>query len=194
MIKNLRRASQAIFLLLFLFLFIQTESKGYDDLGYPVRLFLDFDPLIFITTLLASHTVPVAFYLSVILIVLTIFMGRVFCGWVCPLGTLNNMMGTLRKARPISNRRRLYRWKYYILLFILAAALFRLHLTGVLDPLSLLIRSLSVSIYPLINYAVRSFFDTIFFWNPPVMVQGSEFLYDLFKRSRSEERRVGKRV
>jgi polyferredoxin len=183
MINNLRRASQAIFLLLFLFLFIQTESKGYDDLGYPVRLFLDFDPLIFITTLLASHTVPVAFYLSIILIVLTVFMGRVFCGWVCPLGTLNNMTGALRKARPVGDRSRLYRWKYFILLFILSAALFRLHLTGIFDPLSLLIRSLSVSLYPLFNYAVRSFFDAIFHWNPPMIVHGSEFLYDLLKSS-----------
>ena len=41
--QNIRRITQGAFLLLFLFLFIQTESKGNDELGYPVRLFLDFD-------------------------------------------------------------------------------------------------------------------------------------------------------
>ena len=97
--KNLRIVSQGIFLLLFLFLFIQTESKGDDTLGYPVKLFLDFDPLIFITTLLASRAteIPSAFFLSLIVVLLTIVLGRVFCGWICPLGTLNNIVSSLKK-------------------------------------------------------------------------------------------------
>src|SRR5512134_322867 len=95
-----RRISQGLFLLLFLFLFVQTESKGNDELGYPVRLFLDFDPLILVTTLLAAHAAAVAFFLSLITIVLTVLFGRVFCGWVCPLGTLHNMAGSLRKDAP----------------------------------------------------------------------------------------------
>ena len=100
--KKLRIVSQGIFLLLFLFLFIQTESKGDDTLGYPVRLFLDFDPLIFITTLLASRAteIPSAFFLSLIVVLMTIVLGRVFCGWICPLGTLNNIVGSLRKRHP----------------------------------------------------------------------------------------------
>jgi hypothetical protein len=35
--QNLLRASQALFFLLFLFLFLQTESTGRDELGYPVK-------------------------------------------------------------------------------------------------------------------------------------------------------------
>ena len=35
-----------------------------------------------------------------------------------------------------------------------------------MDPLSLLIRSCSVSIYPWFNYGVRSFFDSVFSANP----------------------------
>ena len=57
MLTRTRRIVQGLFLALFLFLFIQTESKGLDELGYPVKLFLDFDPLIFVTTLLASRAV-----------------------------------------------------------------------------------------------------------------------------------------
>src|SRR5512146_374163 len=100
-IQNTRRVVQGFFLLLFLFLFIQTESKGNDDLGYPVRLFLDFDPLILVTTLLSAHAAAKAFALSLLTIVITIFFGRVFCGWVCPLGTLNNLVGSMRKKRPV---------------------------------------------------------------------------------------------
>ena len=46
MVKNIRRASQALFALLFLWLFLQTEAKGANELGYPVKIFLDADPLL----------------------------------------------------------------------------------------------------------------------------------------------------
>lgn len=153
-IQNLRRLTQAFFLLLFLFLFIQTESKGNDELGYPVRLFLDFDPLVFITTLLSAHAVAKAFLLSVITIVTTLILGRVFCGWVCPLGTLNNLAGALNRRKLTGKSFHGYRIKYYILFGILASALFTLQPAGIMDPLSFLIRSFSVSIYPLFNYGM----------------------------------------
>ena len=75
--QNIRRITQGLFLLLFLFLFIQTESKGADELGYPVRLFLDFDPLILAATLLSAHTAPVAFLYSLIVIGLTVWEAAV---------------------------------------------------------------------------------------------------------------------
>ncbi|MBS1192645.1 MAG: 4Fe-4S ferredoxin iron-sulfur binding domain protein, partial [Nitrospirae bacterium] len=110
--RNIRWIVQGSFLLLFLFLFIQTESKGNDELGYPVRLFLDFDPLILITTLLSAHAVAKAFLLSLVVIVLSVVLGRVFCGWVCPLGTLHNMIGSLGKRRPARDLKNWHRVKY----------------------------------------------------------------------------------
>jgi len=74
--KRLRLVSQGLFLMVFIFLFLQTESKGLDELGYPVRLFLDFDPLILITTLFAAHTAAVAFYLSLVMITITVIFGK----------------------------------------------------------------------------------------------------------------------
>jgi hypothetical protein len=50
MLKNIRRLTQAIFLLLFLWLFLSTESRGANELGYPVKIFLDADPLLTLTT------------------------------------------------------------------------------------------------------------------------------------------------
>lgn len=181
--QNLRRISQALFLLLFLFLFLQTESKGNDDLGYPVKLFLDFDPLIFVTTLLSAHAVEKAFYLSLVVVVLTIALGRVFCGWVCPLGTLNNMVGALarRKREPRRGNWRVV--KYYILFFLLASSLFTLQLAGIVDPLSLLIRSLSVSIYPAFNQGVRAVFDAVYDSGIPGLVAISEGIYGFLKKT-----------
>lgn len=180
--KNARRISQGIFLLLFLFLFIQTESKGRDELGFPVKIFLDFDPLILITTLFSAHSVEKMFFLSIITIVVTLILGRVFCGWVCPLGTLNNIVGSMRKWHADISVRNWHRTKYYILIFLLVSSIFTLQLAGIMDPISLLIRSLSISIYPLFNYGTRAFFDTIYELNIKGVVNVSEFVYDVLKK------------
>ena len=107
MTKKIRMVTQGIFLLIFLWLFLQTESKGANDLGYPVKIFLDADPLIFLTTILSSREWYQTFYLAILVIVATVFLGRVFCGWVCPLGTLNNIVGSMKKGRPRTADRKL---------------------------------------------------------------------------------------
>jgi polyferredoxin len=183
--KYLRRISQVFFLFLFFFLFIQTESKGNDTLGYPVRLFLDFDPLIFITTLFASHggNIPPAFFLSLITIFVTIVLGRVFCGWICPLGTLNTWAGSLKKRRSGLLHPHWFKAKYYILIMLLASSVFTLQITGIMDPISLLIRSFSLSIYPLLNSGIRGVFDTIYLTEIPGLVDVSEAVYGFLKKT-----------
>jgi ferredoxin len=181
--QNARRFTQGLFLLLFLFLFIQTESKGNDTLGYPVRLFLDFDPLILVTTLLSAHAASVAFTLSLITIALTVVFGRFFCGWVCPLGTLHNMAGAMKRPRADVVPRNWHRFKYYLLIAILASSVFTLQFVGIMDPLSLLIRSFSVSVYPLFNYAIRAVFNVLYHANPLGITAVSEPVYGVLKNS-----------
>ncbi len=181
--RNSRRAVQFLFLLFFLFLFIQTESKGLDELGYPVKTFLDFDPLIFFATLLSAHAVEKAFLFSIVLIIATIVLGRVFCGWICPLGTLHNMAGAIRRTTKRRGYEGLYRVKYLLLIFILASSLFSLQLVGVFDPLSLLIRSLSVGIYPAFNSAVRGVFDAAYDLRIKGLSAVTEPVYSVLKKS-----------
>lgn len=180
--KNARRLSQAVFLLAFLFLFIQTETKGNDELGYPVRLFLDFDPLVMTTTLLSAHAVTKAFLLSLVVVAATVVFGRVFCGWVCPLGTLNNMAGSLRKKNGLPKKRNWHGFKYLILIFLLGASLFSIQLAGILDPVSLLIRSLSLSVYPMFNYGVRAVFDSMYNLDVPWIAGLTEPVYEVMKK------------
>jgi len=149
-LRNIRRISQAVFLIVFLFLFIQTESKGADELGYPVRLFLEFDPLLFLSVLFSGRTLVLAFLLSLITVAFTAVLGRVFCGWICPLGTLNNIISSLNRNR--GKTKGWFSLKYYLLVFILAASVFTLQPAGYLDPISLLIRSLSLGINPAVNF------------------------------------------
>ena len=124
-----------------------------------------------------------AFYFSIITIVVTLFFGRVFCGWACPLGTLHNIIGSIRKKRPVGIYDKWYRLKYYILIAIVSSALFTLQPVGILDPLSLLIRSFSVSFFPVFNYAVHATFDTIYAANPLDIIVLTEPVYSLLKKT-----------
>ncbi|HIJ59572.1 MAG TPA: 4Fe-4S binding protein [Nitrospirae bacterium] len=181
MLRKARIISQAFVLSLFIFLFIQTESKGHDELGYPVKIFLDFDPLIFLSTVLSSMSLETAFLLSLITVFLTITFGRVFCGWLCPFGALNNLVSLFNKKtkRPIN-------WhplKYYILLFLIVLSVFSIQFTGIFDPISLLIRSLSVGIYPALNEAINSILELIYKTEKGFLMEFSITLDRLLKKT-----------
>jgi polyferredoxin len=183
MLKNIRRLTQALFLLIFFWLFLQTQSRGADELGFPVKIFLEADPLIYITTVLSTRQFYTPFLLALFVILATALLGRVFCGWICPLGTLHNMAGTLKKKRLSAKSYNLHHWKYIILIFLLVSSVFTLQISGILDPLALLIRSLSLAIYPLFQYATVSVFDAAYTWHLPVMTDISEFIYGLMKKT-----------
>ena len=167
-LPQLRRQSQILFLLFFLFLMMKTESfsslRAVRDgarLPYPVSFFLQLDPLTALTSALASHTLYRGLLWSLAILIPTLFLGRFFCGWVCPLGTLNHFLGSWKSERKRGPERlarnRYKKWqalKYYILIAGLVAALFGGSIIGILDPISLTVRSLGTSVFPAINYAL----------------------------------------
>jgi MauM/NapG family ferredoxin protein len=165
-------------------LFTLTAYKGTDEIAYPVRIFLRFDPLILVTTFLASHAVPTVLLLSLITVAFTLCFGRLFCGWVCPLGTINDFLGLLipkeRRRKPLGNQIR--RLKYYGLFFVLASSLFTLQIAGLADPISLLIRSLAVAVEPATNLMAHTVFDLLYRAHIPVVTDVSEFIYALLKK------------
>jgi ferredoxin len=189
--KKFRLITQILFFVVFFVLLVMTEYGGTNEIPYPVRLFLDFDPLLLISTLFASHGiwtgVPGAFFLSLFVVVLTLFLGRVYCGWVCPLGSIHHFIGYLSSKKGLrkpENRQgpRGYQLKYLILIFLLASALLTVNLSGILDPLSLLVRSFALSINPVLNYLVRAVFDSLYFLDVKAVTAVSEPVYTLFKK------------
>ena len=72
--RNLRRTSQGLFLLLFLFLAFATRYAGTDEIRYPVKVFLDFDPLIALSTLLAAHALPSTLLWPATILLLTLLL------------------------------------------------------------------------------------------------------------------------
>ncbi|HEX2965727.1 MAG TPA: 4Fe-4S binding protein, partial [Syntrophorhabdaceae bacterium] len=152
---NTARISQLIFLIVFLVLFIFTDYRGKDEIPVAVNSFFRADPLVGISYALATKTFTYLLLPAVLLFVFSIVLGRFFCGWICPLGTLIDLTtNRIRKTAPI----RLLKTplKYYLLLALLFAALFGTNLSGILDPLGILIRGMTFFIYPVIGFVTRS--------------------------------------
>lgn len=163
-LRNARRVSQGAFLLLFLVLLLHTNIDALERpdaiprISAPVDFFLEIDPLVAITTVLSTHTLYRDLILALTIIVGTLFLGRFFCGWICPMGTINHMIAALRSAR-MRGRRRMeqnswqpwQRWKYGVLAAMLGAALFGSAQIGLLDPMALLTRSMALVVLPAYN-------------------------------------------
>jgi polyferredoxin len=152
--KTVRTIYQLFFLGLFFFLLYVAT---YDRLaGYPFRLFLDTDPLVAVSTVLSTGTLYRALWYAMPLLVLTIFLGRFYCGWICPLGTLQDLTAMLRGMKlkdkmRVNTYRPFQKLKYLLLLAFLVMALLGVLQIGLLDPIVLLTRALTTSIYPAID-------------------------------------------
>ena len=168
-LPQLRRISQIFFLLVFLALLILTSmrpaSTSSSDIHMraPVRMFFMLDPLVAIANALATHALYRGLLWSLVILLPTLFLGRFFCGWICPMGTLQHFVGSLHseakqgKQRIESNRYK--RWqtiKYVVLIAGLVAAFFRSMVIGTLDPFSLLVRSFGLALLPAFNFAARA--------------------------------------
>ncbi|MGB9625774.1 MAG: 4Fe-4S binding protein, partial [Phycisphaerae bacterium] len=122
-----------------------------------VSKFLEIDPLIAISTAITTHTVYRGLAWSLVVLVPTLFLGRFFCGWICPYGALHHFVGWVFNRRKVrerieSNRyRRIHAIKYYVLVFVLVAAIFGTLQIGLLDPICLFHRSVTASVLPAMN-------------------------------------------
>ncbi len=162
-IQTSRQVSQFFFFTLFIYLLLKTQFPNGDYIG-PVEIFFHFDPLLALITFLSSHIFFAAFFFSLIAIFITLIFGRVFCGWFCPLGTINHFFSFIFQKLKLKKRDKkfnLINWKYLLLIFILICSIFSLNLVGILDPLSLTFRSLTISILPSLNYAFNLFINLL---------------------------------
>jgi polyferredoxin len=170
-----RRAAQVGFLGLFLYLLFQTgfrgsfaATDGRVRLPLPVEGFLLADPFVAAMTFLSTHTVYRGLLWSIGLVALTLVFGRVFCGWICPFGTLHHFFGWIFPSRYLRGNKRVeqnkthpgrQRVKYYLLYAFLAAALFGSAIGGLFDPICVAVRAIGLGVLPALQYGMGAVSD-----------------------------------
>lgn len=158
-----RKVVQTLFLLMFLIFFIAAPKNNWSGslTNVPLRL----DPLIGFANLLASRVLIAGAALGLVTLVLTLVFGKAWCGWICPLGTILDLFSLDRWRM---NRVPPDRWrgvKYGILLFILSAALLGNLTLLVFDPITILVRTFTESLWPMLDRLV-TFVETSLYRYP----------------------------
>ena len=122
--------------------------------AFPFAAFHWLDPLSAAALAISAGTFPRALLLGVGVLAATAVLGRFFCGWICPLGTLQELGAWLllprrkRDAIELNRWRPRQGWKYAILAALLGLGLLGSAQVGLLDPLSLLARGLASGVWP----------------------------------------------
>ena len=120
----IRRFSQIFFLSLFIYILWLTTNTAS---------FFKMDPLVSILN-------P----FSLMMLILTFIVGRFFCGWICPLGSIIDICGIKSKNRNLNFRQ----IKYYILGLIVVSGFLGIQIVWVFDPIVTTARFISLNFIP----------------------------------------------
>lgn len=173
----MRRGAQVLFMGLFLYLLFETGFRGSfaatsDEVrvGVPAEAFLLADPFVALMTLLSTGTIYRGLLWSVGVVALTVIFGRVFCGWICPFGTLHHFFGWIFPSRYGKGSRRIeqnkthpvrQRVKYYLMWGCLAASLAGSAIGGLFDPICIAVRSIGLAVLPVGQYVTTTGTDAV---------------------------------
>lgn len=156
-----QRRLQIPFLILFLFL-LWLDSfplPAWIDVG----MFLKLDPLISLGTMAAARAFIPALVWALAVLAIAFVLGRVFCGYFCPLGTTIDLSdwigrdGKRAKRNSFEAAGGFRNFKYLFLIGIAASALMGFGYHFFFSPISIITR-----FYALVLYPVLTLFASIF--------------------------------
>lgn len=151
--QRVRQGAQVLFFAFAVFLLF-AGLRG--RVAFPLAdVFFRFNPLSALAGMLAAREWIPRLALALVTVVATLLLGRVWCGWVCPLGSLTEWVrfkGASRREGQISPRWRTA--KHVVLVAILAAALAGNLTLLVFDPLAIFTRAATTAAIPALDRAV----------------------------------------
>ncbi len=159
-IVRVRRTTQVFLFGLFVLFFFLTTANSQMMWGVPKNLFMTMDFLNTLKNGIAAHKFAVyAIGPGLFILLLTLWGGRIFCGWICPLGTAIDISdrllyrkGKLFYTKKRSDTRRYRNWKYLYLLIGVGALVFGVDVLTFGDPISLITRTFTFCFYAPVAY------------------------------------------
>jgi MauM/NapG family ferredoxin protein len=139
-------------------------------------------PFLGLSISLTTGTVATIFFPALIFFILSIIFGRFFCGWICPLGaTIDCTDKQLSKPEILGSKKISFikSWKYVILLFVIILSILGIQIAGVIDPVSLAVRSYGTVIFSYVDTVIKVVFNALYY--VPVLNIISEFIFSLLK-------------
>jgi polyferredoxin len=180
MTAKIRRIVQVVFIFAFIGFFIWARYPLEE--GTPVDVLIRFSPLIPLFDFIDLQRISLTFLPALIIIFLSIFLGRFFCGWICPLGTTIDIFSRLldSPSNRISIKWQKLRFLKFALLFgLIILAVFSIHIWSYFDPLSIFNRVLTVFLYPMTTYFIENFL--IFLSELPFLGDPAYWVFDKYK-------------
>jgi len=168
----IRRLCQFVFFVLFICLAWELHFLEEGESPESYKIFFYLDPLIFLLTFLSTWAIAGLSFLCLITVVVTLLLGRVFCGWFCPFGAYHTFFSWLapkhKSKKEYQSRTPAHRVKYFILFAMLGMSLFGGHWFGIFDPFSFFYRALSTSVFPAFHIAVEDTSTAIYNEDPKI--------------------------
>ena len=127
-IVTTRRISQIFFFIVFIWFCLVTTigDQWWQLRGWPVNWIIQLDPLVGLATLLSTRTLFAGLLWGLATVVLTIILGRFFCGWLCPFGAIHQFVGYIaNRKKKAAAKIKINAYhpgqvvKYWILIFLL---------------------------------------------------------------------------
>ncbi|KPA11247.1 4Fe-4S ferredoxin iron-sulfur binding domain-containing protein [Candidatus Magnetomorum sp. HK-1] len=138
---------------LFLFLFITLLGLATIDIIIATDFFLKLDPALMFVSAISARSLTLDLLMVGLLLLVTLIFGRLFCSYICPMGTIIDFTDNYIKPKKYQLRLPidLHYFKYYVLVFIFGAALLGISLVYWVSPISLITRFFGLVLYPVIT-------------------------------------------
>ncbi|MCX8116893.1 MAG: 4Fe-4S binding protein [Desulfobacterota bacterium] len=145
-----RRSVQALSFLFLLYLVLKTAFPL--EIGIPVDLYLRLDPFIALISTLSHKGVIERMIPAFGVLLLMAVVGNFFCGWFCPMGAVIDFFDRVlfrerKRTQPFEDGM-LRRLRYGVFIFSIVAGWMAFQVMYLVDPISLITRTLIISFYP----------------------------------------------
>lgn len=163
-VRRWRRPVQIVALLGFLVIVaLATRPATAGPLQWLFRM----DPLTSLSRSLAGRSLAPGWPLALGFLLTTLVLGRAWCGWLCPLGTLLDLLPARHSRlgdRPIPAGWRSVKW--VLLAVIVTMALLGSLTLLILDPLTLLVRALTGALWPALGWLITQIEQALYRIDP----------------------------